>query len=70
MGQCFPIPNDPGLKEHMEKVARNWTRIYEMYNMPREAPPGSTMEKAEKLWNKLVKQLQKEKYVMRVVRVV
>lgn len=61
MGQCFPVPEDPALKEHMAKVARNWQRIWGMYNIPRVTQPGSHMDKAEKLWNKLVGQLQKEK---------
>lgn len=67
MGQCFPVPDNPALKDHMAKVARNWQRIWDMYNIPRETPPGSHMEKAEKLWNKLVVQLAKEKYVLEML---
>uniref|UniRef100_A0A061S7W1 Morn repeat protein 1 n=1 Tax=Tetraselmis sp. GSL018 TaxID=582737 RepID=A0A061S7W1_9CHLO len=49
MGQTFAVPDDPKLKDAMEKAARNHIRIYNMYNVPRDAPPGSVMERAEEL---------------------
>ena len=52
MGQCFPLPEDENLKEGMLEHARNYERIYNMYNFDVEPPPGSDMAKAQALWDK------------------
>lgn len=46
LGQCHPIPDDPLLREQMLKHARNYERIYDMYNLPYQSAPGSDMHKA------------------------
>lgn len=52
MGQCFPLPDDPYVRENMRVNARNHQRIYDMYNFDVVPRPGSDMEKATKLWEK------------------
>ena len=32
MGQCFPIPDDEGIKRQMITTAENQRKIYRMYN--------------------------------------
>ena len=34
LGQVFSLPEDEGLREHLRRVARNYKRIYRMYNFP------------------------------------
>lgn len=34
MGQCHPIPDSPALRAQMLRAARNYQRIYNMYNLP------------------------------------
>ena len=34
MGQCHPIPDSPALREQMLRAARNYQRVYNMYNLP------------------------------------
>jgi len=48
-GQTFSIPDSPSLKKGMAKAARNHIRIYNQYNVPREAQPGTDMYEAELL---------------------
>lgn len=52
MGQCFPVPDDDGLKLKMAQAADTHRKIYQQYNLPYEVEPGSVMEKAQKLWKK------------------
>ncbi|KAK9803569.1 hypothetical protein WJX72_000735 [[Myrmecia] bisecta] len=52
MGQVHPIPEDDNLKAEMLKHARNYERIYNMYNFDAVTLPGSDMEKAERVWRR------------------
>lgn len=57
MGQCFPIPDDEGVKHQMIITAENQRKIYRMYNFDYVTKPGSDMAKAEVLWAKRQKKL-------------
>ena len=52
MGQCFPLPDDKNLQTEMGKHAHNHQFIFDQYNFDVETPPGSDMEKAERLWRR------------------
>ena len=58
MGQCHPIPKDTKLREQMRKHARNYKRIYNMYNLPYLAKPGDDLFAAARLQH--IQDLKKE----------
>ncbi|KAL4854759.1 Phosphatidylinositol 4-phosphate 5-kinase 8 [Chlorella vulgaris] len=74
LGQCHPIPDVESLKDAMISAANAHSRIHQSYNLPYDPPaPGSTMDKAMKLWRKkegrkqrtLDKKLQREQQRIR-----
>lgn len=73
LGLCHPLPDDPHLKKAMTAAAFQHKQIYDSYNLPEEAEPGSVMEKAMKFWKRkqarkqkaLEKKLQREKQRIR-----
>ena len=68
LGQCHPVPGEPGLRAAMAAAADNHQRIHDAYNLPYDPEPGSDMDKAQKLWRRrqarrqrvLDKKLQRE----------
>ena len=40
------------VKEAMRRAADTHARIFQSYNLPYDAPPGSVMDRAMKLWRK------------------
>ena len=52
LGQVFSLPADEGLREHLRRVARNYKRIYRMYNFPWDTDvlPDGDLAKAQEYW--------------------
>ena len=52
LGQLFSLPDSPKLKENMRAIARNYKRIYRMYNFPFEGEeePDGDLAKAAEYW--------------------
>lgn len=46
MGQCHPIPKNKLLRYHMTLHAKNYQRIYDMYNFDYDPEPQSDLYKA------------------------
>jgi hypothetical protein len=41
LGQCHPLPDDPALRMEMAKVAQQYAKVYEMYNLEWDPAPGT-----------------------------
>jgi hypothetical protein len=52
LGQCHGVPAEPALRAGMARAAANHARIWNGYNLPYEAEPGSVMDKAQRLWKR------------------
>ena len=52
LGQLFSLPDSPQLRENMQAIARNYKRIYRMYNFPFEGEedPEGDLVKAAAYW--------------------
>jgi hypothetical protein len=67
LGQCHPIPDDPGVREQLKRAAHNHALVFEQYNLDWDPEPGTAqyvvdqrIRRARELHERQAKRVEEE----------